>query len=247
DSGIRTIVSRHVNSAKYKGNYTEALSPDGIEEMNANLTELNGGKAHKPIYSVRVSEPIGLKYPVGTTGSKKDKWVEAAKGTNLFFGIYVNTEGSRSFSTTPFFEVVERLKQGLPPVPTEDEKGNRLLFYLSPNDLVYVPTIDEIESQSPVSNEDLKNKADRIYKFVSSSTVQAFFIPANIASPIVATKELGANNKAEKAWDGVMIKQHCQKLTVSRLGEVSLSSDQHKHHDKENALLWKSGISVTEE
>lgn len=247
DSGIRTIVSRHVNSIKYKGNYAEALSPDGIEDMNGNLTELNGGKPHKPIYSVRVSEPIGLKYPVGTTGSKKNKWVEAAKGTNLFFGIYVDNEGKRSFSTIPFFEVVERMKQELPPVPEEDEKGNRLLSYLSPNDLVYVPTVDEIESQIPVTEEDMKCKPERIYKLVSFSTVQAFFTPANVASPIVATKELGANNKAEKAWDGVMIKQHCLKLTVSRLGEVSLCSDQHKHHDKENSLLWKSGISVVEE
>ncbi|MGL5787268.1 MAG: type II CRISPR RNA-guided endonuclease Cas9 [Bacteroidales bacterium] len=247
DSGIRTIINRHVNSSKYNGNYAEALSPDGIEELNANIVELNGGKPHKPIYRVRVSEPIGLKYPIGVTGAKKDKWVESAKGTNLFFGIYVDKEGSRSFSTIPLIEVVERIKQGLPPVPPKNEKDDTLLFYLSPGDLVYVPSVEDMQSQSPVSQQELNANPDRIYKLVSFSTVQAFFIPANIASPIVATKELGANNKAEKAWDGVMIKQHCLKLAVTRLGQISLSNDQHKHHDKENSLLWKSGVSVTEE
>ncbi|MGL5771928.1 MAG: hypothetical protein ACRCX1_03970 [Bacteroidales bacterium] len=215
--------------------------------MNANIQALNGGKAHKPIYKVRISEPVGLKFPVGTVGVKKDKWVEAAKGTNLFFGIYVDNEGNRSFSTIPFAEVVERMKQQLSPVPLKNDKGNRLLFYLSPNDLVYVPTEDEIENQSPVTFQNMTCKSERIYKLVSCTTNYAFFVPANIATPIVATTELGANNKAEKAWDGVMIKQHCIKLTIDRLGNFSLGNDYHNSHDKENALLRKSGLFVSQE
>lgn len=247
DSGIRAIIDRHVNGEKYQGNYVQALSPDGLEEMNANMQALNGGKAHKPVYKVRVSEPVGLKFPVGTVGAKKDKWVEAAKGTNLFFGIYVDNEGNRSFSTIPFAEVVERMKQQLSPVPLGNDKGGRLLFYLSPNDLVYVPTEDEIENQSPITLQDMTNKSERIYKLVSCTTNYAFFVPVNIATPIVATTELGANNKAEKAWDGIMIKQHCIKLTVDRLGKFSLSNDYHNSHDKENALLRKSGLLVSQE
>jgi CRISPR-associated endonuclease Csn1 len=32
---------------------------------------------------------------------------------------------------------------------------------------------------------------------------------------------MGANNKAEKAWNGVMIKNVCYKLVVDRLGHIT--------------------------
>ena len=112
--------------------------------------------------------------------------------------------------------VVERLKQGLKEVPELNEKGEKLLFSLSPNDLVYVPTEEEISS----GNINGGYRADRIYKMVSSSGAQCFFVPHNIASPIMQTKELGANNKSEKSWDEIMIKQACSNLTINRMGKV---------------------------
>jgi CRISPR-associated endonuclease Csn1 len=53
---------------------------------------------------------------------------------------------------------------------------------------------------------------------VSSSGNQCFFVPNNVASPIMQTTELGANNKSEKSWDGLMIKQVGIKIKVSRTG-----------------------------
>lgn len=64
-----------------------AFSPDGIEAMNLHIASLNGGKPHQPIYKVRVYEKAD-KFPVGCKGNKSDKFVEAAKGTNLFFAVY---------------------------------------------------------------------------------------------------------------------------------------------------------------
>ena len=64
-----------------------AFSEDGIVEMNKYIQELNGGKKHQPIYKARVYETLGNKFAVGQTGNKKDKYVEAAKGTNLFFAV----------------------------------------------------------------------------------------------------------------------------------------------------------------
>lgn len=61
-----------------------AFSAEGIEEMNRNIIALNDGKKHQLIYKVRVYEPLGNKFNVGTTGNKGKKFVEAAKGTNLF-------------------------------------------------------------------------------------------------------------------------------------------------------------------
>jgi CRISPR-associated endonuclease Csn1 len=155
---------------------------------------------------------LGQKFSIGITGNKTSKFVEAAKGTNLFFAVYMNEDGVRSFSTIPLNIVIERLKQHLSPVPERNEKGDNLLFYLSPGDLVYVPMSDDanIDTTHP----------DRIYKFVSGSSYQGFFTPYSISNPILQTTELGSNNKSERAWSGEMIKTICIPLSVDRLGEI---------------------------
>ncbi|WP_418987744.1 type II CRISPR RNA-guided endonuclease Cas9 [Bacteroides heparinolyticus] len=214
DTGIQKILLAHLKNKEE--NSELAFSPDGIDEMNQNLKELNGGKLHQPIYKVRVYEPLGYKFNVGETGNKTQKFVEADKGTNLFFAVYANEDGKRAYETIPLNVVIERKKQGATPVPDRNEAGNKLLFWLSPNDLVYVPTEDEIERgkiEEPIDRR-------RIYKMVSSTSYQCFFIPYYIANPIIDTIELGSNNKAEKAWSGEMIKSICIPISVDRLGNI---------------------------
>ncbi len=135
DTGIQKIL---INYLRAKGSPELAFSSEGIEEMNQNIALYNDGKTHQPILKVRVFEQ-GSKFTLGETGNKTTKFVEAAKGTNLFFGVYVDQEGKRSYDTIPLNVVIERQKQGLQPVPELNEKGHELLFSLSPNDLVYVP------------------------------------------------------------------------------------------------------------
>lgn len=215
DSGIQKILLKHLENNTNKPEI--AFSPDGIEDMNQRITELNGGKKHQPIYKVRVCEPLGYKYQVGNSGCKASKYVEAAKGTNLFFSIYQSEDGKRTYDTIPFNIVMERQKQGLLPVPDTDNNGNKLLFWLSPNDLVYVPTNDEVE------NERIAEVLDRsrIYKMVSCTGNEGYFIPFGVASPIVSVLELGSNNKAQRAWTDEMIKDSCIPISVDRIGEVS--------------------------
>lgn len=141
--------------------------------------------------------------------------MEAAKGTNLFFAIYATADGQRTYATIPLNIVIEREKQGLNPVPEQDEAGNQLLFWLSPNDLVYVPTSEEIEI-GRVGEIDRK----RIYKMVSCTGNVAHFVPASISNPIIQTLELGSNNKAQRAWSAEMIKDICLPLKVDRLGNI---------------------------
>ena len=50
-----------------------AFSPDGLDEMNKNILQLNDGKFHQPIYKVRSYETKGNKFNVGTTGNKGQK------------------------------------------------------------------------------------------------------------------------------------------------------------------------------
>ena len=221
DTGIQKILLRHL---ELKGNNPElAFSADGIDEMNRNIVGLNGGKYHQPILKVRVYEKAD-KFAIGVKGNKSAKFVEAAKGTNLYFAVYetenLNEETGkvvmkRTYATVPLNVVIERLKQGLPPAPA-DANGNEPKFVLSPNDLVYVSGIDEKNTQ-------LSNNLDcaRVYKFVSCTSNEAHFVPAFIASPIIETKELGSNNKAQRAWTNEMIKEVCIPIKVDRLGNIT--------------------------
>ena len=182
--------------------------------MNKHITEYNNGKQHQPILKVRVSEPKGAKYQVGETGNKTSKFVEAQKGTNLYFAIYEDKEGNRSYNTIPLNEAAERMKQGYSPVETTNSKGNLLKFYLSPNDLVYVPAEEEKLSG------DCKLNKERIYKMVSSTESTCLFIPYSAAKPIYDKFEFEAKNKMGRALTGEMIKAVCWKLEVDRLGNI---------------------------
>ena len=226
DTGIQKILKNYLQAKG--GDPNVAFTPEGIMEMNQNISLYNDGKQHQPIRKIRVFEPMGAKYPVGQSGNKSAKYVEAQKGTNLYFAIYEDEEGERSYRTIPLNEVVERLKQGLSPVPEKNDKDVDLKFYLSPNDLVYVPIEDEHESLAK----------DHIYKFVDSSGTTANFIPHRSANVIfelnkkdaerfcsgsIIQNEYGVGSpqsKNQKAITGEMIKAVCWKLEVDRLGNV---------------------------
>lgn len=219
DTGIQKILLNHLAT---KGNKVEiAFSPEGIEEMNKSIIQLNEGKLHLPIFKVRVYETIGNKFSVGVKGNKKDKYVEAAKGTNLFFAIYVDENGIRSYETIPLNIVIERLKQGLSVVPEKNRKEHSLLFYLSPNDLVYVPIEDERENIHAVNLAQLNNEQrKRIYKMVSCTGSECHFVPYYVASPIINKVEYSPLNKIGRSLTGEMIKDICIKLKVDRLGNI---------------------------
>jgi CRISPR-associated endonuclease Csn1 len=217
DTGIQKILRNYLNS---KNNDAErAFSPEGIEEMNKNIALYNDGKRHQPITKVRIFE-LGSKFALGQTGNKKDKFVEAAKGTNLFFAIYQDESGKRTYATIPLNVVIERQKQGLSSVPEVNDKGHHLLFTLSPNDLVYVPCKDEMDATITLSNL-TKRQTDRIYKMVSSSGSQCFFIKHYVATSIVNKLEYSALNKMEKSIDDLMIKEFCLKVKIDRIGAIT--------------------------
>ena len=146
------------------------------------------------------------------------KYVEAAKGSNLFFAVYETCTVDeatgkaikrRSYRTIPLNEAMNKMKQGLP----LDEQA---LFILSPNDLVYLPTASELENgeiQMPLDK-------SRIYKMVSSTGVDCHFIQERVASVIVDKKEFSPLNKMEKAITGETVKKTCLPIKVDRLGNI---------------------------
>jgi CRISPR-associated endonuclease Csn1 len=242
DTGIQKILLNHLKQEIYQNAIDEngkkdpahevAFSENGLDLLNKNIIALNNGKKHQAIIKVRVFEEGG-KFSLGQIGSKADKYVEAAKGTNLFFAIYQDENGKRNYKTIPFNEIIERQKQGLGAALEIDENGNNLLFTLSPNDLVYIPYEDEIENLKPfIFDKFSKEQTERVYKFVSCTSSQAFFVKNSYASRII-DNENGSMNKNERMLEigksntiydenkkPVMIKAVCWKLIVNRLGII---------------------------
>jgi CRISPR-associated endonuclease Csn1 len=248
DIGIQKILIAHL---KAKDNNPEiAFSPDGIDEMNRNIVELNNGKFHHPIYKVRRFEK-GNKYPIGKTGNKGDKFVEAADGTNLFFAIFGaektnketgETEIVRSYLTIPLNVMIEcqkkygsQWRKNIEAYLQEQQLATRdakLLFILSPNDLVYLPRPDEVKERIKIL--DMR----RIYKFIDPNDNKGSFVPyssANVIFSINFTEQkkrgisypiqdeygVGSpHSKSPRAITGEMIKETCLPIKVDRLGNI---------------------------
>ncbi len=218
DRIIRDALLLHLKDNDY--DIDKAFSVEGLEEFNS--------KRKIPIYKLPVAEASSSKFPLGYTKNTKVKFGEAESGTNLFFAIYWNEEKQkREYETIPLNVVIEHQKQVAhlqkeerTRVPLNNEKG-KFLFALSPNDLVYVPTEEEIENPSLVKFDSLNDEqVKRIYKTVSSSTYQCFFVQEHVANTIANKAEFSALNKMEKSIDDVMIKDVCWKLAVGRLGNI---------------------------
>ncbi len=231
DTGIQKILLAHLEA---KGNNPElAFSPDGIDEMNRNIVALNNGKFHQPILKVRVYEKAE-KFAVGQSGNKPSKFVEAAKGTNLFFAVFAtNVEDKetgepkvvRSYLTIPLNVMIDCQKKfgskwysNIEAYLRENKMISdevKLLFILSPNDLVYLPTKEELKGGIKVVDK------NRIYKMVSSTGNRLYAIQFNIAKCIVDKVEYTQLNKVEFSDDKLSIKEVCVPLKVDRLGNIT--------------------------
>lgn len=248
DTGIQKILLAHL--ASKDNNPEQAFSPDGIEEMNRNIIALNNGRFHQPILKVRVYEKAE-KFAVGQTGNKTKKFVEAAKGTNLFFAFFGTEkenkangkkEVTRSYMTIPLNIMIDCQKRyGAQWRSCIEEflrekdmisSEAKLLFILSPNDLVYLPSEDE-QHKGIVSFD-----KQRIYKFIDPGTNTGNFIPFTIAKTIFSIKftdqkKLGISypiqdefglgsqgSKSPRALTGEMIKETCIPVKTDRLGNV---------------------------
>ncbi len=217
DFGIKKILRNYLNHKDI-----ETFTTEDVSELNKNIAQFNNGKDHKPIHKVRIYENSNHKFKLGERGTKNKKFVETAKGTNLYFNVYQNVKGERNYRTIPLTEVIENHKQGnkfITPNIYEKQETYSLLFTLSPGDLVYVPEENEIIEHINFSNLN-KEQKNRIYKVVSFSEKDCFFIKQNIAKSIINKQEFSSSNKMEKDLNGIMIKSVCIKLSVDRLGNI---------------------------
>ena len=261
DTGIQKIL---LNYLEEKGGDPElAFSPEEIEELNKNISQYNKGKFHQPIFKVRIYEKGKGRFVLGENGNKKSKYVQGSP--NLFYAIYWGSQNQkRSFETIPLNIVIERQKHGLSSVPETNENGDNLCTecsFLSPNDLVYVPTIEEIANNATTDFGNLTSEQrKRIYN-VNDFSSACYFTPNPIAKSI-APKEVDLSfdkekNKLSGSFDtktasieGKQIKDICIKLKVDRLGNISPLKKKNSNEAIENkffvsepeAVYKKSGL-----
>ncbi|WP_405266640.1 type II CRISPR RNA-guided endonuclease Cas9 [Cellulophaga sp. Ld12] len=255
DSGIQKILNNHLKAffdESGKINFESAFNQDGIALLNKNIKQLNEGKNHQPIYKVRMYTHNTM-FSVGEEGNKSTKYVIPESGTNLFFNVYWDEENNkRNFETVPLNRVIAFQKQtshiprkNRTDVPIDNTLG-KFLFTLSPDDLVYVPTVEESESFSTFEIDNLNTEQImNIYKFVDGSGTTGNFVPSEATRVIanlkdkkirsnfckrnnLSDKELIKNEfglgspqlKNQNSLDGRQIKSICWKLETNRLGKI---------------------------
>ncbi len=211
----------------------EPFSGEGLEALTR--------KAGRPITKVTIAEQKSSESKFG------NQYVEIDAGSNAFFIIYENiiTKEREDYKSLATHKAIERLVKGDSLV--EEREGFKPII-LSPNDLVYLPTKDEIlkiknniQVEEAINWHDKREIFKRTYKMVSCTGGKCEFIPHNISNsnPIIPDIELGSSNKNQRAWDGkveliksdkkekpiredsgTMIKEVCIKLKIDRLGNI---------------------------
>jgi CRISPR-associated endonuclease Csn1 len=232
-SRIAQLFINHVR--EFKNNPKEAFSLEGLEQLNKKA--ISDPQIGKPIKKITRKESKSEDDKFG------NRYVEIDKGANAFFIMYENllTGDRKEMHSLATHKAIERLVQGL---SIADAKEGYKTIIISPNQLVYVPTPEEITNPESIDLETKDNKKrkeifSRIYKMVSCTKKECQFIPHSISSTIISPIELGSNDKSEKAWDGgiefvpdskgkisrrnsgTIIKDVCIKLKVDRLGNIS--------------------------
>jgi CRISPR-associated endonuclease Csn1 len=229
DTGIQKILKNYFE-AKDR-NPELAFSPEGIEDLNKNIEKYNDGKLHQPIIKVRLFEKGKGRFALGQTGNKVDKYVQGSP--NLYFAIYKDEQGKRSYESIRLDVAIERMKQMLNPVPELNNNGLELFQTLSPLDLIYIPTDEEIDTPEIIDFDRLdKSQIERLYNTNDFSGYTIYF-SQNSFSKNIFPKEMDMtwNEKKQKpsgsfdsktaSFKGKSIKENFIKLTIDRLGNIS--------------------------
>jgi CRISPR-associated endonuclease Csn1 len=197
------------NDELFKNKITDhpeiAFTAEEIDKMNLpeNLKKLNNGKKHTPIKKVRISRGFGKQRAVSENSEsvKSKQYVVTDAGSNLYLGFYertyIDNRGEkiteRKYQDIGLMDLIESLKQDrgkcINPLSDKlyDDKQNEFNweFTLSPLDLVYVPTEEEIDNPQLVNFNNLSSEQiKRIYKYVDGGGDIANFIPYSVSQPI---------------------------------------------------------------
>lgn len=212
-----------------------AFSAEGIKDMNDHIVELNNGKNHKPIFKVKVAQALGKMFPVAEKGAghlvtaKNKQYVISDAGSNNFCGIYKSAQGETAIYVPSLKATIEatRKNESLFPDIHPDSAEFKFAFTLSPLDLVYVPTQDEIDNCFLSDYLDLS----RIYVVNDFNDAGVmYFRPYSHANAIVDKEVdlrmdrkgniIGSFSDKTANCQGLSIRDYCIPIKTDRLGNI---------------------------
>ncbi|MEW5799344.1 MAG: type II CRISPR RNA-guided endonuclease Cas9 [Bacteroidota bacterium] len=214
---------------EYNNEPKEAFSAEGIDKLNKKAIERIG----KPIKSVTRLDGI-----IDKEDMFRGAVYETDKGSNVYFVMYENkTTNEREYlKPTPSISVLKALEKENNIDKIAPEREGFIRIVLSPDDLVYVPTVEEIQElkkgkvvDNSINWNDTVHIVDRIYQTVSFTGNSCLFRKYTIADIIQQcdTKlkikgEIDWHNKSEMSFDEtpVKIKETCIKIKINRLGNI---------------------------
>ncbi len=253
DTGIQKILTNYLTQEKFKEinkkgdvvyNSELAFSQEGLEDLNLNIKQFNKGKPHKPIYKVRLFEKGSGRFALGYKGINSKKYAQGSP--NLYFNIYENEDG-KYYETVPLDKVIVHQKDNanLPKerrtsAPISNIAINRgkevsvdYKMTLSPLDLIYIPTDDELDNVNEIDFNNLnKRQLKRLYNVNDFSGYTIYFSP-NTLSKSICPKEVdmkfdekkqkttGSFDSKTASFEGISIKERCVKLKIDRLGIIT--------------------------
>lgn len=212
-----------------------AFSAEGIKDMNTHVTELNNGKCHKPIYKVKVTQALGKMFPVAEKKpghpmiAKNKQYVISDAGSNNFCGIYKSVDGETAIYVPSLKATIEaaRSNESLFPDIHPDYVDFKYAFTLSPLDLVYVPTKDEIINNYIGDNLDFS----RIYVVNDFNDAGVMYFRPYCHANAIVDKEvdlrkdkkgnlLGSFSDKTANCQGLSIRDYCIPIKTDRLGNI---------------------------
>lgn len=211
-----------------------AFTTDGIIDMNNHIVELNNNKSHKPIYKVKVTQAKGKAFLVSEPDKNKPlvvknkQYVITDSDSNRFCGIYKDKDGHTKIYVPSLRETIATIKldEDLMPHYHPDKDTYELKFCLSPLDMVYMPTKDEIESGHINNNVDIS----RIYVVNDFKGNTMYFRPYYYATAIIKNevdfrldekgKTIGSCSDKTANCEGMSIRDNCVPIKIDRLGNI---------------------------
>lgn len=207
------------NGDKLNEALKEAFSDEGLEALDKRV----GMKIRK----VTIKEKIGLKKQV------QGKLIES--DSNACFAFYENeiTKERSGYISISTYDLIQKKFNNNPIL---DEKEDCKIIVLKSNDLVYAPTIEEIET-GHINWKDKEHISIRLYRVNDFSEDNIYFVPNSYAKDILGNelhKSAGFKTtrlvyfptnedlNPQKIQDSAkMIKEICIKVEIDRLGNIS--------------------------
>ncbi len=219
DKNLQEELKNHVK--KYDGDYEQAFSTLGIKQFNENRKVA--------VQKVTFFESSEKRYILGKTLLKKKnkKFVE---GRNNYFVI---NRIENKYYTISLKEVIDSYNEGIN-INEEIKNETKDKFYLSPGELVYIPSNEQLSNINDLSIDMLDY--NRIYKFVNSTGTTANFIPANIAN-VIFDYDKKKNNEKKMMKIIENLSGNCMKIPSAKNAkklvylenEIGMASRQNKN------------------